>query len=376
MGHIIPVAAGDDQGPLLNRVSLSQYILAVTFVFLRFFTRACIVKKFGLDDLLIAIAIVLGGVQTVTIILQVENGRGRHSSELEVDQLNRMLMYKWINSLIYFVANWAVKMSILALYYRIGSGKKGLPWVVQPRAVRWIAGAMTAFHVAVFLAQLFGCSPISRAWDVERLPNGCFDGRLFMQVSGAINVATDVILLIIPLPLLPLLKFNKRQRTALALIMSIGLIPVVASTMRFCEIIMSGPIVSKDMSWQQSDSSWTWAWVPVWSQIEVDVGIIAASLPCLSPLLKLVCSGLSIARPVTPSQVPTLPGYRGSWGEEKNMSANSELDVEKTSKPEGTSYFNDAWDLEEAVYIGVAKTADARIVMEHGSPRIVDYTKI
>lgn len=74
--------------------------------------------------------------------------------------------------LVYFVANWyichytgirffidmlyrAVKMSILALYLRIVSGKRGLkqglPWIVQPRAVWWIAGAITFFHIAVFL---------------------------------------------------------------------------------------------------------------------------------------------------------------------------------------------------------------------------------
>lgn len=343
---------------------------------LRFFTRGYIVKKFGLDDLFIAIAIILGSAQTVTCILQVENGRGKHSSELETYQSERMLMYIWINLLIYFVANWAVKMSILALYYRIGSGKKGLPWVVQPNAVRWIAGAMTAFHVAVFLAQTFACSPVSRFWDVEKLPNGCFNVRLFMQLSGAINVATDVVLLIIPLPLLPLLKFNRRQRTALGLIMSIGLIPVVASTMRFCEIVMSGPIVSKDMSWQQSDSSWTWAWVPVWSQIEVNVGIVAASLPCLSPLLKLVCCGLSTARSSTPSQIPTLPGYRGSWGAEKNLSDTSGMDVEKSSAMVGASYYDDAWNVEDSVYIGVAKTVDARILVANASPSITDYTKI
>lgn len=44
----------------------------------------------------------------------------------------------------------AVKMSILALYYRIGSGKRMLPLIVQPRAVWWVAGVMTAFHVAAF----------------------------------------------------------------------------------------------------------------------------------------------------------------------------------------------------------------------------------
>ena len=66
-------------------------------------------KKFGLDDLFILIAVVcftgfcyilneltapktLGLAQTATIILQVKHGRGRHSSELHEEDFNLMLM--------------------------------------------------------------------------------------------------------------------------------------------------------------------------------------------------------------------------------------------------------------------------------------------
>jgi hypothetical protein len=107
-------------------------------------------------------------------------------------------------------------MSILALYYRIGSGKRGLPWIVQAPAVWATAGTMTAFTLAIFLAQLLACIPISRAWDVESQPQGCIRGEIFMQVSAAINVGMDVVLLLFPLPLLPLLKFNRKQRSQFA----------------------------------------------------------------------------------------------------------------------------------------------------------------
>lgn len=72
--------------------------------------RGFIVKKFGLDDLFIFIAIVgsfrpllhitltetktLGLGQTATIILQVEHGRGRHSSELHEGDYDLMLMVR------------------------------------------------------------------------------------------------------------------------------------------------------------------------------------------------------------------------------------------------------------------------------------------
>jgi hypothetical protein len=44
-----------------------------------------------------------------------------------------------------------VKMSMLALYHRIGSGQKGLPWVLQAKVIWGIAIAIMAFTVAVVL---------------------------------------------------------------------------------------------------------------------------------------------------------------------------------------------------------------------------------
>ena len=47
----------------------------------------------------------------------------------------------------------AVKMSILALYHRIGSGKQGLPLIVQSRMIWVTAGIITAFTIAVFFVR-------------------------------------------------------------------------------------------------------------------------------------------------------------------------------------------------------------------------------
>ncbi|KAF2126217.1 hypothetical protein P153DRAFT_88100 [Dothidotthia symphoricarpi CBS 119687] len=327
MGHIIDAAPGDDRGPLINRVSLGMYTVALAVVALRLFTRGFIVKRFGLDDIFIAVAIILGAAQTVTILFQVENGRGRHANELHVEQMERMLMYSWINMLLYFVGNWTVKMSILALYHRIGSGKQGLPWTVQSRAVWMTASLITAFTLAVFLAQFFACTPISYTWNIETLPNSCISGAAFMRSSAAINIATDIVLLLFPLPLLPLLAFNNRQRTALALIFSIGLVPVIASTMRLCEIVMSGSPLSAGVSWQEADTTWTWAWVPVWSQIEVDMGILAASLPSLNPLFRQVFAGCSVKGS---GYVASLP----EWTDDGK-------DMEKETSTVYTAYYGD-----------------------------------
>jgi hypothetical protein len=78
-----------------------------------------------------------------------------------------------------------------------------------------------------------------------------------------------------------------------------------------------------------------WAWVPVWSQIEVDIGIVTACLPCLSPLLRLVWTGVS--PPMSPrAQTPSmmyLPGM-SSWDsdDEKDGWENEKEEWERDEK--------------------------------------------
>ena len=172
---------------------------------------------------------------------------------------------------------------------------------------------------------------------------------------------------------------------------------------------MSDSPMYKGTTWQQADFSWGWAWVPVWSQIEVDVGIVAASLPSLSPLLKQAWLGLHApTRASTPSQIRTLPGYRESWGVEKRMGSSDDeekgvwgvdvggkvggWDVEKRltvreremgkSLDMGISYYDDSLsdieeeDIKARPSIGVARTADVQVVVRTGSLRVVEYTKL
>jgi hypothetical protein len=47
-----------DQGPLINQVSIAHYIAAVLVVSLRFYTRGFVIRKLGLDDYLILVAVV------------------------------------------------------------------------------------------------------------------------------------------------------------------------------------------------------------------------------------------------------------------------------------------------------------------------------
>lgn len=58
------------------------------------------------------------------------------------------------------------------------------------------------------------------------------------------------------LPMSPRGSILTYSTAAVIVIFSVGLIPVVASTMRLCEIVMSGNGLHRGMGWKQADSSW------------------------------------------------------------------------------------------------------------------------
>lgn len=208
----------------------------------------------------------LGLGQTATILLQVQHGRGRHSSELHQEDFDLMLMvwmllylrlplrsntlqYKWINMLIYFVANWYVHQSppTFKSLTCVQGSKNVHPRTLPPHRLRQARTAPnraiprhlgnSILHLGLHnrhnprthpphpashprmppadtpQVQVFSCLPVSAAWDVEQMPIMCIDGATFMHAQGGINVFTDFVLLLYPLPLLRLLKFNKRQRS-------------------------------------------------------------------------------------------------------------------------------------------------------------------
>lgn len=121
----------------------------------------------------------------------------------------------------------------------------------------------------------------------------------------------------------------------------------------------------------------TWAWVPVWSQIEVDIGILTACLPCLSPLLRLFWSEVSVHRSMTQSMVE-LPKYDGGLTSDGALDSQEGRDMkEKAGTQQGkvpgekevrwsekelppvpverASYYEGASDEEEARESGVAR---------------------
>ena len=95
-----------------------------------------------------------------------------------------------------------------------------------------------------------------------------------MLITIAFNILTDALFATMPIPLIWQLQLNLRTKVSLIVVLSLGWFACAASIIK--TIQQYNVLTTPD--WTVHDS------FNVWSYIELTIGIIAASLPCLKPL--------------------------------------------------------------------------------------------
>lgn len=130
---------------------------------------------------------------------------GLHIQAVPPENVDKFLKLLWIIYYIFDTGTAVSKSSALFFYARIFSISKFkyALWVVHAMNVGWLVG--------ILISVTFMCNPIQKAWDVF-LPGTCLNtGRLWLG-SGLVSLIIDVIILVMPLPMLWKLKMKTIRR--------------------------------------------------------------------------------------------------------------------------------------------------------------------
>ncbi|RPB15314.1 hypothetical protein P167DRAFT_533503, partial [Morchella conica CCBAS932] len=147
----------------------------------------------------------------------------------------------------YLLVLFFLKASILSFYRRLSPARG------YQMAIYIVSGVIVAYTFAMFFVNVFECpKDPSRAW-APTFPQGCNDLVVVYYAMASFNILSDIVILLLPLPSLMKLQVNKRKRDIAIYIL-------------------------------------------LWSQIEVNVGIISASAPALKPLVRSILGGTTFAK--------------------------------------------------------------------------------
>ncbi|KAI9673626.1 MAG: hypothetical protein M1817_002263 [Caeruleum heppii] len=260
----------DDQSQGLAAVNIIGVMLAIISVVLRLLSRKISGLPLKADDYTIIAALFFVVAVFISICVQIfGGGAGRHAVLVGEARIIVSLKALYAFNLLYTNAIPLIKISILLLYHRI---------FAIPSFRKWMYPCilfLVLFQVSTTLVDIFNCTPIKASWD-KTLPNArCVDPPTLYMATAGINVATDIIILLIPLPLIWHLRIHNRQKAALTLIFGVASLACVATIFR---ITVFDEIYNWDLSYSYTN-------VGYWTMAEVYLGVVCACLPTMRPLV-------------------------------------------------------------------------------------------
>lgn len=126
---------------------------------------------------------------------------------------------QWINLPLLAV----IKFSCLLSYWSIFKPNQKIRWALQASMTLLVCA-----YVGMFFASLFECWPLATNWEPAISRGHCLKPKGGVPyVSGTINVVSDIVVLVLPIPAIWSLKMDLRRKLRLVAIFSVGTLYVV-----------------------------------------------------------------------------------------------------------------------------------------------------
>ncbi|KAG0647852.1 hypothetical protein D0Z07_5956 [Hyphodiscus hymeniophilus] len=308
-------------------------VLSTISIFLRCYVRLRIVNSFGIDDVSAVIAWALFMINLAFAVTAAYHGVGQHASALPPAEIpmglkvstvsrymggcaDKVVQWWFFCEPIFVLASMAIKFSIGIYLVRIA----------QKRAHRWVLWTaivvMEVFSFFFFFLFIFQCTPSNYFW--TQLTGGkgsCINLDTLVDITytySAIACATDWLYAIMPMLILWDVEMNIRTKVSVAILIGMGASASIATVIRipYLKNFRNKP----DFLFATTD-------VMIWTTVELGIGICAASLATIRPLLRKFIGGISTARSDgTTSALSWANPYRKGPGYVRSVSRN---DVEE-----------------------------------------------
>ncbi|OBT55762.1 hypothetical protein VE04_03377 [Pseudogymnoascus sp. 24MN13] len=247
------------------------FVVTPIFIIIRIWTRIKLKSGLGYDDWTILFSFINSLAVSTLMMASCAYGFGQHNANLSV--YNRKMTFKlfYVAQAFYKITINLTKASILLLYLRI--------FIQRPFRIMCyvMLGIILSYMVATFFSSVFQCTPISRAWD-KSIHGSCISIPKNWYANAGFSIATDFIILVLPMPIIYKSYLPSNQKVALMFVFALGAFVMITSIFRMQTLNFSS--TSPDPTYDIASSLWT--------IVEENVGIICACLPSSRPILSML----------------------------------------------------------------------------------------
>ncbi|KAN0113246.1 hypothetical protein V8E51_006197 [Hyaloscypha variabilis] len=246
----------------------------IIFVSLRVGTKWFIKGIWGYDDLMVLLTLLFQiGIAAIAFDALTNSAAGYHQQYTEINfpwKLRRWSQDLFAIAFIYNLTAILPKLAILVLYRRLFNTSKTIYSI-------YILMTLLILDLVGLTALVLGlCQPIAANWD-DNIPNAkCLNKRVISTWITMPNIVTDILMLVLPLPIIWKLHIVKRVKLGLTFTFLVGSIGLAASIGRFAIGLTTNSL--PDLTWVAPE-------LIIWIQVEPGCYLISACLLTLCPLL-------------------------------------------------------------------------------------------
>ncbi|KAF6219618.1 hypothetical protein HO133_004087 [Letharia lupina] len=181
--------------------------LAITAVLLRLLARRLSKARILADDYMILFALIICMGQVAACLYSVHLGAGKHVILLKDPAAYAKTIIAM--EVLYCIGTAAFKYSALLLFHRIFGS------VPRFTAFLWcFAFVILANNIAEVFLSIFQCTPVHKAWDLN-VEGSCVNILLAACIPGSLNVISDVVTFLLPIPLIWNLHMERNRKIQL-----------------------------------------------------------------------------------------------------------------------------------------------------------------
>ncbi|KAF9874444.1 integral membrane protein [Colletotrichum karsti] len=268
-GQSPPPYTDENRAGLLIGISAAFVSAAFILVVLRVYVRAAVIKKWGPDDTLVVISFVLVMLTGAIFSICTRYGLSYHvwTIPVSVQQAGRRLTI--IATLCYHCTFITIKMAFLLQFRRVFT-------VPKFRLICDIIFVfICCFGTAVIVSSIIMAVP---TWNGDTFAAERYDQGTWWLATSVVHLITDIVIFLLPLPLLRKLKLKRMLKVALMVSFGLGFVTTVISIIRITTL---GHTFTRDVTYDVIPAL-------VWSEIELCCAVMCACIPTLRPLLRVI----------------------------------------------------------------------------------------
>lgn len=212
------------------------------------------------------------GLGIAVILANVRYQWDRHIWDVQFTVVQDANIVAMAAKLLFTLAATFTRVSLICFYYRLikDSGSFWFRWMLHS-SMLWTIAVCISFVVLT----VFQCTPVESYWLFPPMNKyHCLDEGKVTLAAGIINCVSDLLVTLIPIPIVMRLHMPLSQRFGVVVLLTLGIVVTVAGVVRTYFIWLS--LIA---SWDE-----TWYSYPLWisAVVEIDLAVVSRNtLRCI-----------------------------------------------------------------------------------------------